>query len=134
MKRIVHLITGMLLGVVLTTFTFAVTSGVFSAAGQDPVKLSPQYYKVLLENDQVRVLEYRLKPGEKEVMHSHPSGIVYAFSESKAKNTLSDGTVTESTRKAGDVFWRDPITHALENTGTTEVHSLAIELKNPCKK
>src|SRR5438876_6125937 len=32
---------------------------------QDPVKTSPQYYKVLLENDQVRVLEYRLKAGEK---------------------------------------------------------------------
>ena len=32
---------------------------------QDPVKTSPQYYKVLLENDQVRVLEYRLKAWEK---------------------------------------------------------------------
>ncbi|PYL80838.1 MAG: hypothetical protein DMF23_15505 [Verrucomicrobia bacterium] len=31
---------------------------------QDPVKTSPQYYKVLLENDQVRVLEYRLKAGD----------------------------------------------------------------------
>jgi len=29
------------------------------------VKTSPQYYKVLLENDQVRVLEYRLKAGER---------------------------------------------------------------------
>jgi hypothetical protein len=38
---------------------------------QDPVKLSPQYYKVLLENDQVHVVEYRLKAGEKEPMHSH---------------------------------------------------------------
>jgi len=36
-----------------------------TAHAQDPVKTSPQYYKVLLENDQVRVLEYRLKAGEK---------------------------------------------------------------------
>jgi hypothetical protein len=35
------------------------------AHAQDPVKTSPQYYKVLLENDQVRVLEYRLKAGER---------------------------------------------------------------------
>jgi hypothetical protein len=35
---------------------------------QDPVKLSPQYYNVLLDNGHVRVLEYRLKPGEKEPM------------------------------------------------------------------
>jgi len=43
------------------------------------VKTSPQYYKVLLENDQVRVLEYRLKAGEKEPMHSHPAGVVFDF-------------------------------------------------------
>jgi hypothetical protein len=30
----------------------------------DPVKISPQYYTIRLENDRVRVLEYRLKPGE----------------------------------------------------------------------
>ena len=36
------------------------------AFGQDPVKITPQFYKVLLENDQVRVLEYRIKPGEKK--------------------------------------------------------------------
>ena len=39
------------------------------AFAQDPVKTSPQFYKVLLENDQVRVIEYRLKAGEKEAMH-----------------------------------------------------------------
>jgi hypothetical protein len=39
---------------------------------QDPVILSPQYYTVEAEDERVRVLEYRLKPGQKEVMHSHP--------------------------------------------------------------
>jgi hypothetical protein len=48
-----------------------VSSGA-ETAPQDAVKLSPQYYTVKAENDRVRVLEYRLKPGEKEVMHSHP--------------------------------------------------------------
>jgi hypothetical protein len=51
-----------------------------TAHAQDPVKTSPQYYKVLLENDQVRVLEYRLKAREKEPMHSHPAGVVYVLS------------------------------------------------------
>src|SRR5205823_3668201 len=46
-----------------------------TAHAQDPVKTSPQYYKVLLENDQVRVLEYRLKAGEKEPIHSHSAGV-----------------------------------------------------------
>jgi hypothetical protein len=85
-------------------------------------------------NDQVRVLEYRLKPGEKEVMHSHSAGVVYGFNEAKTKATLPDGKVTDSTGKAGDVFWRNPITHALENIGNTDVHALAVELKKPCKQ
>ena len=58
---------------------------------QDPVKTSPQYYKVLLENDQVRVLEYHLKAGEKEPMHSHPTGLVYVLSGGKLKFSYPDG-------------------------------------------
>ena len=42
--------------------------------------------------------------------------------------------MTESSGKPGDGFWRDPVTHALENIGETEVHSLAVEVKSPCKQ
>jgi hypothetical protein len=64
-----------------------------SAFGQDPVKTSPQFYKVLLENEQVRVLEYRLKPGEEERMHSHPAGVVYVLGGGTLKqlSKWSDG-------------------------------------------
>src|SRR5205814_5925295 len=90
-----------------------------TARAQDPVKTSPQYYKVLLENDQVRVLEYRLKPGEKEAMHSHPTGVVYVLSRAKLKFTFPDGRTEERTAAAGKTFWRDSITHAVENVGDT---------------
>ena len=43
-----------------------------------PVTLSPNLYTVLLENDEVRVLEYHAKPGDREPMHCHPAGVVYA--------------------------------------------------------
>ena len=132
MKRVVHLIAGMLLGALLATVAFAVSSGAMSS--QDPVKLSPQYYKVLLENDEVRVLEYHLKPGEKEPTHSHPAGVMYVFSDSTLRGTLPDGKAAESSGKAGDVFWRKPVTHALENIGNTEAHAFAVELKHPCKQ
>jgi beta-alanine degradation protein BauB len=45
----------------------------------DPVAISPQLYTVRLENDRLRVLEYRLKPGKEEPMHSHPPGVVFAL-------------------------------------------------------
>jgi beta-alanine degradation protein BauB len=99
---------------------------------QDPVRISPQYYKVRVDNEYVRVLEYRLKPGQKEPMHSHPCGIVYQLTGTTWKVTSSDGKVTESKTAAGDIVWRDPTTHSIENTGNTEARALAIELKGSC--
>jgi hypothetical protein len=82
----------------------------------------------------VRVLEYRLKPGEKESAHSHPAGVVYVFNDSTVRSTVQGGKAAESSGKAGDVYWRNPVTHTLENTGNTEAHALAVELKQPCKQ
>jgi len=93
-----------------------------TAHGQDPVKTSPQYYKVLLENDQVRVLEYRLKAEEKEAMHSHPTGVVCVLSGAKLKFSYPDGRTEERAAATGETIWREPTTHAVENIGDTEVH------------
>jgi len=132
MKSMGHLIASMLLGALLAAFAFAVSTKVASA--QDPAKLAPQNYKVLLENDKLRVIEYRLKPGEKEPMHSHPSGVfVYFFSDAKIRTTLSDGKTVEASSKSGDTLWREPVTHAGENIGNTEAHALLVEPKNACK-
>lgn len=127
MNRMMYLIAGVIIGSLLTGGAVAVSSR--APFKQDALKQSPQYYKQLLENDEVRVLEYRLKPGEKEPMHSHPAGVVYGFNDSKIRVTSADGTVRETVGKAGDVYWRNALTHALENIGETEVHSLAIEIK-----
>jgi beta-alanine degradation protein BauB len=126
MRRSVHLAIGIVLG------AFAV-----SAAGrvttQDPVKVSPQYYTVRFENDRVRVLEYWLKPGEKEATHSHPPGVVYVLGDATIRSVRPDGTSSETAGKAGEVFWRDDTTHAVENVGATDARAIAIELK-PCAR
>lgn len=97
----------------------------------DPVKVSPGLYTVRFENDRVRVLEYRLGPGQKEPMHSHPPGVIYTFAEASFRSISPDGKVAESHGKAGDLYWRDATTHSAENVGSTEAHALNIELK-PC--
>lgn len=99
------------------------------APTQDLVKLSPQYYSVRFENDRVRVLEYHLKPGQKEVMHSHPPGVVYTLADATVRTTLPDGTTSELPGTQGQVSWREWTSHAAENIGKTEAHALAIELK-----
>jgi quercetin dioxygenase-like cupin family protein len=102
-----------------------------TAHAQDPVKASPKYYKVLLENDQMRVLEYRLKAGEKEPMHSHPAGVVYVLSGAKLTFSYPDGRTEERAAATGETIWRDPTTHAVENVGDTDAHAIAIDLKTP---
>jgi quercetin dioxygenase-like cupin family protein len=96
---------------------------------QDPVKLAPDKLKVILENDTLRVFEARLKPGEKLGMHSHPKSIAYFMSEFKLKSTLPDGRSVIIEKKPGDILWREPVTHAEENIGTTDLVVLVIEFK-----
>ena len=39
----------------------------------DPLAVSPDSFKLLLENEFVRVLEYQLQPGDKDNWHTHPA-------------------------------------------------------------
>jgi len=103
--------------------------GAWTVMAQDFAKLSPQDVKVLLENDRVRVLEVRHQPGVKEPMHSHPAYVSYYLGATRVKVTTPDGKTVEKDRKAGEVQFNEPVTHALENIGTTEQHVLVIELK-----
>ena len=107
---------------------------VSTALAQDPAKVSPKTHKALLENDQVRVLDVRVQPGQKVPMHSHPAYVVYALSDFKVKFTYPDGKAAELDGKAGEAMWREAETHAAENVGTTELHVLNIELKGPSKR
>ncbi len=100
-----------------------------TAKPQDPVKISPKLYTVLLENDQVRVLDYRDKTGEKEPMHSHPAMVVYVLAGTKLRFTTPDGKSEERESKAGTAIWSEPVTHSTENVGASEGHVLLIELK-----
>jgi beta-alanine degradation protein BauB len=84
---------------------------------------------VKFENDRVRVLELRLKPGERERQHSHPQYVLYALTDYRVRNTKADGTTQVFERKAGDVFWGEPVTHGGENIGTTELRAVIVELK-----
>jgi N-acyl-D-amino-acid deacylase len=100
----------------------------------DPVRQSPHLYTVRLENDRVRVLEYRLKPGEKEPVHSHPPGVVLYLSDAVFGAMGPDGKPFETKVNNGQVSWREFTTHDANNVGTTEAHAYAVELKQNCAR
>jgi len=103
------------------------------AWAQDPAKTDSDKYKVVLENDRVRVLEYRDKPGEKTTMHVHPDFVVVARSAFRRRLTLRGGKTIVREFNPGEVLWTDGQSHIGENIGDTETHVLIIEIKEPRK-
>ncbi len=95
----------------------------------DAVTVAPHFYKVVLENDRVRVLEVRGKPGDKTELHSHPALVAIAITDGKFRFISPDGQTMEGELKAGQAMYLDPVEHTTEITGTTEAHVLLVELK-----
>lgn len=100
-----------------------------TAQAQDPVKVAPKNFKVLLDNEHVRVLDFHSNAGEKIPMHSHPAYISYSFAVGKTKFTSPSGETSERDSQAGQAVWRDAESHASEFMGPGEAHSLLIEMK-----
>lgn len=98
---------------------------------QDPVRTDGDKYKVILENDRVRVLDFHDEPGQKTAQHHHPDFVLYVLSPFKRRLTLPDGKTITREFKAGDVIWSKAQTHIGENIGQTETHALIVELKQP---
>lgn len=109
--------------------TFAILAS--SAFAQDAVQTDGDKYKVMLENDCVRVLDYRDSPGEKTHQHSHPAFVLYALTPFKRTLTLPGGKVLTREFKSGDAMWSDAQTHIGENVGQTPTHVVIVELKKP---
>ena len=120
-------LTNLFIGVLVVAMMLVVITK--SAMSQDAAKVASESYKVLLENDRVRVLEYRIKPGKKDATHSHPDFLVYTFTAGKFKLTLPDGKTLDREANANEVSFTEAETHATENVGFTEAHGLLIELK-----
>jgi hypothetical protein len=95
----------------------------------DAVKVDPKHYKVVLENDQVRVLRAKYGPHEKSVMHEHPASVAVFMSDSHVKFNLADGTSQEVVSKAHDATWSDAGKHLPENLGDKPLEVIVIELK-----
>ena len=120
-------LTYSILSVLLAALAFGFAAK--TAMAEDLVKVMPNDVKVLVDNDQVRVLDVLHQPGVKEPMHSHPAYVSVYLSAARVKVTTPDGKTVEKDRKAGDVAYSGPVTHALENTGTADQHVIVIELK-----
>ena len=96
---------------------------------EDAITVAPDQYSVVLENDRVRVLEYRDKPGAKTAMHSHPDLVAIGLSSGKFKFSAPGGQSFEIELGAGQAVFTEAASHSTENIGSTVGHALLVELK-----
>jgi hypothetical protein len=105
--------------------------GAASAANTalDPVKLDSKHYKVVIDNDEVRVLRAKYGPHEKSVMHEHPASVAVFMTDGHVKFTLPDGTSQDTNIKAHDAIWSEAGKHLPENVGDKPMEVVVVELK-----
>ena len=97
---------------------------------EDPTATDPDKYEVVFENDRVRVLEYKDKPGDRTSPHAHPDSVMYTLS-SFERRLIHGDQHRDVQLQAGRVNWLQAQEHSGENIGTTDSHVLFIELKEP---
>ncbi len=96
----------------------------------DPSATNPDHYTVVLENERVRVLEYRDVPGDRTTPHAHPDSVVYTLSTFRRRLYAADGATRDVEIAAGTTAWLPAQSHAGHNIGSTPTHVIFVELKD----
>ena len=108
-------------------------AGIEDVTAQDAAKVNPRSYRVMLENNSVRVLEYRSLPGLGvcgQGKHFHPAHLVVAMSDGRVKVTTEDDKLIAADQKSGAVFWEPAVTHSVENISGRPMRAYMVEIKD----
>ena len=95
---------------------------------EDAVKVAPDVYKVVFENEKVRVLEVKMEEGSGTEMHSHPDTLIYILSGGKVNFTDPSGEVVDLETTEGETVWMEATEHATQHVAGA-IHALLIEPK-----
>jgi hypothetical protein len=77
----------------------------------DPVDTNPDHYKVVFENERVRVLEYSDEPGDRTTPHEHPDSVMVTLSTFRRRLVHGDQQ-REVEIVAGGAHWLPAQQHA----------------------
>jgi len=103
-----------------------------TARAQDPAKVDPAHYKVVLDNPSVRVLRIAYPVGDKSQMHQHPDSMVVVLSDNgKTRFATPDGKTADQTMGANTAMYTPATTHDPSNIGTVPVDAIIVEFKAP---
>jgi quercetin dioxygenase-like cupin family protein len=94
----------------------------------DPLVAAANVYKLLMENDKVRVLHVVSKPGDVAKMHHHPDHVVYTVKGGKVALT-SEGKTQEIELKTNSAMFLEAQNHEMKNIGNATIDLIVTELK-----
>ncbi len=94
----------------------------------DPVATNPDLYRVVFENERVRVLRYHDDPGDRTRPHTHPDSVMVTLSSFR-RRLYGAGEERDVDIDADTVAWLPAQQHAGHNIGETPTDVLFVELK-----
>lgn len=100
---------------------------------QSSEQYGPVGTSVVFENEQVRVWEVLLEPGEKQELHQHKLPyVIVAIEPGNNRITNIEGEVRDTHETPGHVVYQDSgQIHELHNVGTTRYRNRLVEIKQP---
>jgi hypothetical protein len=135
MKHLTHLLIGLLVATVMLAFATKTLTAQEKAKGekaktaQETKQKAPPPAPALFENERVRVVETRIKPGEKNEMKMRSDRVNVSIKAAKVRVHYPDGKKEDFDLKAGGVRFNKAGTSSTENIGKTETHTVIVTLK-----
>lgn len=104
--------------------------GPFQPPALDPPKLWPEFFRIPIDNRQVRVLVAHVPGKQKMVLHEHAlSRVLVNLTDQHFRVIDESGRTAEITARAGAVHWAKPNKHSEENLSSQPFEGVVVELK-----
>ena len=94
----------------------------------DPMVIASNVYKLVAENERMRVLKTTFKPGATAKMHHHPQHMVYVLKGGKLR-MVSEGKTQELALEEGQAVFLAEQNHEATNIGDTTIDLIVVEMK-----
>jgi hypothetical protein len=101
-----------------------------AAITKDGSQSDRKHYHLELDKPQARVLRLKLRPHEKTpLIESAQNTVVIFVNDQEFRMTDAAGKSETASHKTGDAVWQPPVTAKIENTGSTPLEMILVELK-----
>jgi hypothetical protein len=105
----------------------------------DALVAAPEHHTLLFENDIVRMLDTRIKAGDRTPVHTHrwPAALyIVSWSSFVRRDAMGeivfDSRTVSSLAKSPQALWSEALgPHSLENVGASDLHVISVEMKHP---